>query len=456
MPTDEPDLKDRRMNVPLLDDYAGPFDPDRSLADFSRKALVKLGYEYLLIGHLLDRCGQPLVGMEQGTDGFIRSGIEEWMGASPIYSKRMQRFLRFEGDTVETVFKGIQFEVGSPQQFMDFQFRLDSPDYGEFWLCHCGALLDIEKTGNQKTVKMMCHDIEDPTFDATAAATNPRMIMRPIHRPPRIDDDVLGVVGNGAGRYPHCRWAVSISDENQPFEHHPNLSVIEERALAKVDLVLPDEDAEPGGWADYGHAFDPHATLQDFSHRALVGMSQEFCVQTLLLMQSFILCNAQALGDEKGIQIGHRMWVGHAMTAVERLQKYARLGLDGDDLETIAKVLQLHPHFHPRSYVDARVRMSSPECIRLEIHDCPALREDTPFSWFRQLDDAPPVAIAAMVQHVNPRARVQPAKAGDARFAWEITIDREAEPAPEPPELAIARFTGGFSFQFEERRALRP
>ena len=39
----------------LRDDYSGPFDPDLTLADLSRAALVKLGYEYLLIGHLLDR-----------------------------------------------------------------------------------------------------------------------------------------------------------------------------------------------------------------------------------------------------------------------------------------------------------------------------------------------------------------------------------------------------------------
>jgi hypothetical protein len=439
----------------LRDDYSGPFDPDLTLADFSRSALVRLGYEYLLIGHLLDRCGQPLVGMEHGADGFVRSGIEEWMGASPIYSKRMQRFLRFEGDTVETVFKGIQFEVGSPQQFMDFQFRLDSPEYGEFWLCHCGALLDIEKTGNQQTVKLMCHDIEDPTFDATAAATNPRMVMRPIHRPPRIDDDVLGVVGNGTGRYPHCRWAVSISDENQPFEHHPNLAVIGDRKLATVDLVLPDDDAEPGGWSDYAHPFDPHATLQDFSHRALVGMGQEFCVQTLLLMQSFLLCNSQALGEEKGIRMGDRMWVGHARTAVERLQHYAGLGLEGDDLETMAKVLQLHPHFQPRSYVDVRVALTDADTIRLEIHDCPALQEDTELSWFRQLGREPHPALEAMVQHVNPRARVRTTDPGEAELAWEIVIEADADPAPEPPELAIARFTGGFTFRFEARRGLR-
>jgi len=437
----------------LRDDYSGPFDPGLTLADFSRSFLVRLGHEYLLIGHLLDRVGQPLVGMQAGADGFVRSAIEEWMGASPIYSKRMQRMMNFEGDDVGTVFKNLQLEVGSPQQFMDFQFRLDSPQYGEFWLCHCGALLDIEKTGSQKTVKIMCHDIEDPTFDATAAATNPRMVMRPIHRPPRIAGEVSGVSGNGPNRWPHCRWAVYIGDDNQPYEQHPNLEVVRKSKLAGIPVVLPAKDAEPGGWSDYSGPFDPGCQLADFSHRALVGLNQEFAVQALLLMQSYMLSQANHYGEETAQELGRRMWIGHAALAVERLQKY--LGVAGDDIETVAKVVQLHPHFQPRSYVDLRVSVTGTHTARIEIGDCPALQEETDLTWFEQLGAEPHPAIEALVQHVNPRARVRMADPGRARLAWEIEIDPNAEPVEEPQELTLARMSGGMTFQFEQRRLLR-
>ena len=52
----------------------------------------------------------------------------------------------------------------------------------------------------------MCHTIEDPTFDATAYATNPRARIRPIHRPPRVPTD----------RHPHCHWTIVIDPENDP------------------------------------------------------------------------------------------------------------------------------------------------------------------------------------------------------------------------------------------------
>src|SRR5207249_1471790 len=76
-----------------------------------------------------------------GPEGFGPVAIEEWMGASPIYSRRMQKALRFEGDSVETIFKGMQFDIGAPPQFLDFRYELHDRDHGEFWLDHCGALV---------------------------------------------------------------------------------------------------------------------------------------------------------------------------------------------------------------------------------------------------------------------------------------------------------------------------
>ena len=211
----------------MRNDYSGAFDADLTLADFGRQCLADLGREYLLNGHLQDRVSLPLVAKRFGGDAYVEFSIIEWMGASPIYSKRMQRALGFEGEDVTTVFKNLQLEIGSPQQFMDFQFRLDSPDYGEFWLAHCGALLDVEPFG-EKRVKLMCHDIEDPTFDATAAATHPCMKMRPIHRPPR----------QPAGRYPHCRWSVYIDhDDPTPYEQHSNLALMRGSKLASIGIV---------------------------------------------------------------------------------------------------------------------------------------------------------------------------------------------------------------------------
>ncbi len=429
-------------------DYAGPFDPDASLASFSRQALSHLGREYLLNGHLQDRVGLPLIAKRFGGDAYVGVSIEEWMAASPIYSKRMQRALGFEGDSVETVFKNLQLEIGAPQQFMDFQFRLDSPTYGEFWLAHCGALMDVEPFGEDR-VKLMCHDIEDPTFDATAAATHPFMKMRPIHRPPR----------SPAGRFPACRWSVFIDDDDggtaTPYEQHANLAIVAGSKIANVAIEAPAASAEPGGWLDYSGPFDPGMQLEDLSHRALVVLAQEVAVQSHLLARSFLLCVSQRENDEVARDLATSQWTGIAALTAERIRR--PLGIEDDDgIEAIAKVFQLHPCFHPRSYVDFRVEITGPRSARIAIGDCPALREGDALSWFATLGVAPHPALDAIASRVNPRARCHPVeKPEGAAFAWDVVIDPNAEPQPDPQELKLARISRGAAFQFEQRRNLR-
>lgn len=183
----------------MIDDYGGPFDPGIGLASFSRRALASIGREYMLFGHLLNRASLPWVHVKLGGEAREAVAIEEWMGASPVYTRRMQRALGFAGDDVETILKGLQLDVGFAHQYMDVRYALEEPRRGSFWLPSCGALLEVEPYG-EAAVFSMCHAIEDPTFDATAVATNPRARVRPVHRPPRVPAD----------RTPHCEWQVFV------------------------------------------------------------------------------------------------------------------------------------------------------------------------------------------------------------------------------------------------------
>jgi hypothetical protein len=428
----------------LRSDYAGPFDPTATLASFSRGLLATLGREYLLNGHLQDRVGLPSVVIRHGLEPQVQISVEEWMAASPIYSKRMQRALGFEGSDVSTVFKNLQLDIGAPHQFMDFQFRLDRPEYGEFWLSHCGALMDVEPFGEQR-VRHMCHDIEDPTFDATAAATNPRMKMRAIHRPPRVP----------AHRTPHCRWAVFIDGESAPFTQHPNLARVASSRAANVAIDMPARDGEPGGWRDYSGAFDPGFQLEDLSHRALVIALQEFALQSHLLARGFLLCCAQRFGEDEAARLGEAQWTGIAALSAGRLKR--ALQLAGDDIEAVAKIFQLHPCFFPRTYLDFSVAVTGPNNARIAIGDCPALQEGDAYSWFAGLGASPHRALDAIAGAVNPHARCHPvASPRGARLAWDVVIDPAAPPQKEPPELELARLSKGATFQLEQRRTLRP
>ena len=426
----------------LHDDYTGPFDPGRTLEGFSRQALADRGREFLLAGHLQDRVGLPLVMGRFGDEAMTEVSIEEWMAASPIYSERVQKAMGFVGDTVETVFKNIQLDIGAPHQFMDFAYRLDRPDYREFWLAYCGALMDVEPFGEER-VFSMCHTVEDPTFDATAAAANPRMRIRPIHRPPRVP----------AHRMPHCRWKVFIDEEATPFEQHEILAINRASKAARVSIERPSNDAEPGGWADYSGEFDPHCQLEDFSHSMLVVALEEVALQSHLLARALSLSVTRRWTEKDARAIALGQWIGIAALTAERLRD--ALGI-GDDLESIAKIFQIHPCFRPRAYVDLRVELASPERLRVSIGDCPALAESDHHSWFSSLDEEPHPALSAIAGAIHPQARCRSVPPSDGvRYAWEIEID-PGGPAWKPtPEVALAKITKGATWHFERRRLPR-
>ncbi|WP_067819598.1 hypothetical protein [Actinomadura kijaniata] len=184
------------------EDYSGEFDPDFRFEDLSKEALVRLVREYALIPQILDRSGLAAVGLRYGQQAVEEIAIEEWKGASPVYTERIREIMRIEGDGVSAIFKALQLDPGFTFSYMDVEYELVSETHGFFQLRSCGALLDVEPFG-ERSVRGMCHTIEDGTFDITAQAINPRARIRPVHRPPRVP----------AGRVPHCRWEVVIDDE---------------------------------------------------------------------------------------------------------------------------------------------------------------------------------------------------------------------------------------------------
>src|SRR5690349_14009629 len=131
----------------------------RQLEDLDRDELAVLCREYLLAGQLMDRAGMPHLISRYGRDEMGTIAIEEWMGASPIYTKRVQQLLGYSGDTIDTMFKGLQLDIGAPPEFMDFRLKVIDDHHGEFWLDHCGALMDVEPMGDDY-VHTMCHTIE--------------------------------------------------------------------------------------------------------------------------------------------------------------------------------------------------------------------------------------------------------------------------------------------------------
>jgi hypothetical protein len=397
-------------------------------ARLSRDQLAILVPELLLVGHMIDRSGMAWCIQEFGHEEMLQVAIEEWAGASPVYTRRMQRALNYEGNDIPTIFKGLQLDIGAPPQFMDFRYTLHDRWHGEFHLDHCGALLDVEPMG-EDFVFGMCHTIEDPTFDATAVATNPKAQMRPVHRPPRTP----------AGRQPHCAWTVVIDESYPEAKGIPALDVISRTKAANWELAAIDRSDE--GLADYSGPLVSDLDFGAYSHSALVRMADEVCLQMHLLNLSFMLAvRARTSDEDKAVAIGTRQLTGLAGLGAERIRR--ALDLPGG-IEGALKVFELHPLLNPAGYVVAEV-----DSDRLVVHRSPAHDDGAWISLCSPESLQPLQAIAAAV---DPRIQV---RADGSNTDWTAELVETDTAAKELSEVAVTKFSGGSTFQFEPRRSL--
>jgi hypothetical protein len=395
-------------------------------ADLSREQLATLVPELLLIGQLIDRSGMAWCISAFGREVMAQVAVEEWASSSPVYTRRMQDALNYRGTDVVTIFKGLQLDIGAPPQFMDFRYTVHDPWHGEFHLDHCGALMDVEPLGTDY-VRSMCHDIEDPTFDATAVASNPRAQVRPIHRPPRRAEDMT------ADRRPHCAWTVIIDESYPEVEPIPALATVAASRAAALALDPIDQASEGAG--DYAGPLVSDLDFAAFSHSALVRIADEVCLQMHLLNQGFLLAvHARATSPEQAAEIATRQLVGIAGVAAGRIHR----ALGTDALAT----LSLHPLLNPAAYVAATVSDV------VEIRPSPAHDDG---AWVSLCGPGSVRPLQAAVRAVDQHLDVE--VTGD-HAAWTATVVRRDEPAPVADEVAVTRISTGASFTFEPRRSL--
>ena len=403
--------------------------PRSRYAELSRAELAVLVPELLLIGQLIDRSGMAWCIASFGREEMLQIAIEEWAGCSPIYTKRMQQALNYEGDDVITIFKGLQFDIGAPPQFMDFRYTVHDRWHGEFHLDHCGALLDVEPMGPDY-VTGMCHDIEDPTFDATAVATNPRAQVRPLHRPPRQPAD----------RSPHCAWTVIIDSSYPEAQPIPALATIARTWAAT--WTLPPITHDDDGASDYSGPLLSDVDFGAFSHSALVRIADEVSLQMHLLNLSFVLAVTKRAGDdaELAVSICTKQLIGIAGVAAERICR--ALGFTSD-IDGLAAVLRLHPLLNPAGYVDADV-----DDGRLTVRRSPAHDDGT---WIALCGPASTRPLQAIASAVNPHLSVT---VTGTDTDWVAEFQPTEIATKDFPEVQVTKVSRGAAFQLQPRKSI--
>lgn len=412
---------------------------NKELREFSRLQLAQLGREYMLCSQFNSRTGYAALRINHGDEAYKDVAIANWMGASPVYTRRMQRAMGFAGGTdVATIFKGLQLECGFTHQYFDVHFAVADSENGRFWLNSCGPLLETEPRGAD-AVRVMCHDIEDPTFNATAVATNARARMVPVHRPPRVPAD----------RVPHCEWTVFIDPDAAAVPEPDIARVMSTMQLAQLAIARP-VSAEPGGLDDYSGPLFEQLHLEQLSHSALVVVCSELAVQVHLLIAGLLYSVAQRYGEEAALAVAEFQMTGSSWVMSNRLSAW--LGCEAGGIDDIIAVLGVHPAFQPCQYWDVQLTRVDDDRARLQLRDCPALREAMPYGWAALLARGLDGGLLGLVQGVDPRARIEQVSSNP--LVWEIGIDRDAAAVEEPLAVQVAKGTVLYQTQLQDRIAL--
>jgi len=388
----------------------------------------------------------PIVATRFGPAAAADFAIDAWRGASPVFNARNRRLLRIEGDGMSAILKGLQFDVGAPHQYMDFRFELADETRGFFRLDYCGALdaLSVATNNDPAAIRRMCHDIEDPTFDATVMEVNPRARCRPVHRPPLA----AGHTG------PVCRWQVTITPETGVVEEHPLTHAVRETRAGRF-AFSPAGPRGTGGMDDYAGPFVPDLQLEDLSQPALVTQCKEFALDLHLLVRAGHLAVRERWGAEAMAAVARDHLAGAAPVHGARIRR--ALGIRGDDMAPILKTLQVEPAF-PHEYVRVGCELVDERRGRFWLDDCDGLADERPRGWLEVLADPDPAGLDAVVAAVNPRARCRrldpaalAARGARPALAWSIEIDEANAPLRESPWARAPRACSIAEFAFRTR-----
>jgi hypothetical protein len=314
---------------------------------------------------------------------------------------------------------------------MDFRYEITDKYHGSFVLDHCGALMDVEPLGDEY-VTAMCHDIEDPTFDATAIATNRRARIRPIHRPPRRPVD----------RNPHCAWTVTIEPDREELPLPVDAEAMFTTNAAQVELSPIDETGP--GHVDYRGPLVEDLQFAEWSHSALVRIAEEVALQHQLLALGFLISlRRYAESAEQVTEIYRKQFTGIAGLSADRLRSALRLG---SDAQAVAEVIRLVPVLGPRQYTGVTATVDGDDVIVDIPSDSPAMR-DGGWCTLLTVDHCEPLQAIGVA--VEPHWMVSATETTDDGLRVRYTVGGDAQ--KESGEVAIARFSSGADFSFTDR-----
>ncbi len=183
-----------------LKDYSGEFDPNLTLRDFSKEALIKLLVSASKAYLGIDGVWTTLMRQKYGDRMAFDYDKEVWFTQGlALDILRTVGPLNIEGNDIATVFKYLQFSpgfaviyVGPPPEFEPYvKFELKNENHGIMTVTRCHSLEYFERHHDSDLQKLACEEIDVPAWQWLANQFNPDIKVSPLKLPPRKSKDEI-------------------------------------------------------------------------------------------------------------------------------------------------------------------------------------------------------------------------------------------------------------------------
>ena len=345
--------------------------------------------------------------------------IDEWMGASPIYTRRMQKLLGFDGDDVETIFKGMQLDIGAPPQFMDFRYSVtdDRPRRVLARLLRGahGRGTDRRRLRRQHVPPHRGPDVrrdgggDEPAGADASGASAPAGARRPRAALPVDGDD-----RSGRRRPSRARAGRPHRADARGVDRHPATG----------------RRTTPTAAPSYDTPLEGDLAFETFSKSTLIAMLNEIALQGHLLTLSFADAVERRSDAATAADIVRKQFTGHRRRGGEPHRRGAANRRRRRGVRTCTR-----PSIHAR-YIALDVLRASAVTLR----GCPAIGDRPGRTWADVLADGATEPLDAIVQAVDPHAYAKKVR----RNAW--TIERSDEAHRMSREVKLTRFSTGAEF----------
>ena len=181
---------------------------------------------------------------------------------------------------------------------------------------------------------------------------------------------------------------------------------------------------------DYSGPFDPNLRYEDFSKETLAKLVEEFAMALQLLEGSWHMILRERFGDAATIEMDTTQWTRSTPRYHRRISRL--LNIQGNNVETLFKALQLDPAFS-LGFFDMEWEIVDDNHGFFTVKNCGPLnafeKEGKGYE-ARICHDLEIPTFTATLHYYNPKAKITPIKLpprkskDDIACKWEITIEQ--------------------------------